>query len=109
MDMNMTTTAANTYAAVSGQKTGQSADVNVERNAVYRKTADDFESFFMYQVLELMTPEPDEDNLFGGGFAEEQWRHQLNEETAKSMTQKGGVGISDHIYNQLIKMQENQI
>lgn len=70
--------------------------------------AQNFESFYMYQVLELMQPPPSEDALFGGGFAEQMFRHTLNEQTASNITNSGGVGLADSIYQQLTRYQEVQ-
>jgi len=78
------------------------------REEKMRKTADEFESFFMFQVLELMQPEISEDNEFTGGYAEEMFRHNLNEEISKAITERGGIGVSDMIYQQLLQYQEVQ-
>ncbi|MDD9912617.1 MAG: rod-binding protein [Alphaproteobacteria bacterium] len=73
-----------------------------------RQAADDFESFYLYQVMELMVPEVDKDAMFSGGFGEEMFQHELNKEIANAITDRGGIGISDHIFNQLVKLQEMQ-
>lgn len=70
------------------------------------QTAQDFESFFMFQVLELMSPKMEEDSMFTGGFAEEIFRHQMNEQAANEIVERGGIGIADQLYGQLLKYQE---
>jgi Rod binding domain-containing protein len=70
------------------------------------KAAREFETFFIYQVLELMSPPPADDPFFGGGFAEQMFRQTLNEETAESIAAGGGFGIADHVLDQITKMQE---
>ncbi|MAI07340.1 MAG: hypothetical protein CMF61_00130 [Magnetococcales bacterium] len=69
-----------------------------------RIAADDFESFFLYQMLELTDPGVNE--AFGGGQAEAAFKRIQNEYVADEMTKAGGVGLSDTIYNQLMKLQE---
>lgn len=69
-----------------------------------RTSADDFESFFLYQMIELTDPGVNEE--FGGGHAEAAFKKIQNEYIADEMTQAGGVGLSDTIYNQLMKLQE---
>lgn len=71
-----------------------------------------FESFFVYQMLELMAPEPDTDGILSGGFGEETLRHQLNEvlaEEVASNTSGNGFGIADAIYKQLAAQQDAQV
>jgi Rod binding domain-containing protein len=67
--------------------------------------AKEFEAFYVYQFLELMAPK--EQAQFGGGMGEEMFRHQLNEEIAKNMTQAGGFGIADTVYNELLHQQQD--
>lgn len=69
-------------------------------------SADDFESFFLYQMLELTMPEVNEE--FGGGHAEAAFKRIQNEHIAAEMTKAGGVGLSDTIYNQLMQLQETE-
>ena len=68
------------------------------------KASHDFESFFLYQMLELTDPGTAEN--FNGGHAEEMFRHIQNEYVAEEMTKAGGVGLADTIYEQLIQLQE---
>tara|TARA_R110000868_G_scaffold218576_2_gene469165 strand:- start:90493 stop:90834 length:342 start_codon:yes stop_codon:yes gene_type:complete len=68
------------------------------------KAAHDFEAFFLYQMLELTDPGSVEG--FDGGHGEEMFRQVRNEHIADEMTKAGGVGIADTIYNQLLKIQE---
>ena len=74
-----------------------------------RETAQAFESFFVYQMLELMAPEPSEDPVFGGGFAEGTLRHQYAEQNANAIAQRGGIGLADAIYTQLLRAQEQTL
>ncbi|MEC8067194.1 MAG: rod-binding protein [Pseudomonadota bacterium] len=69
-----------------------------------RTAANEFESFFLYQMLELTDPGVNED--FGGGHAEAAFKRIQHEHIAEEMTKAGGIGLSDTIYDQLIKLQE---
>lgn len=66
--------------------------------------AKEFESFYLYQVLELMTPKTESE--FDGGVGEEMFRHNLNEQMAKNISNAGGMGIADAVYGELVKHQE---
>lgn len=68
--------------------------------------ADDFESFFLFQMLEMMEADLSNDPNIGGGVGEEMFNHIKNEKIAEEMTKRGGVGLSDTIYGELMKLQE---
>ncbi len=80
--------------------------VTDEEKATLREKAKEFESFFIYQSMELM--KPDIDSEFSGGYAEDMFRHTLNEQMANNVTEAGGIGIADTIYAELLKNQENR-
>lgn len=72
-----------------------------------RKTADDFETMFLEQSLERLTQEAGEDGPLGdNGTGGAVYRSMLSKEYAKSIVKTGGLGISDQIYRQMLKMQE---
>jgi Rod binding domain-containing protein len=73
-----------------------------------RKTAQDFEAFFLSQMFEVMSAGVKTDGPMGGGQAESKWRSFLNEEYGKSMSKGRGIGIADMVYDQIIKLQEAQ-
>ena len=83
-------------------KFGQSKDSNP------RKTAEDFEAFFLTQMFELMSAGVKTDGPMGGGQAESKWRSFLNDEYGRAMSKGRGLGIADMVYDQMIKMQEAQ-
>ena len=72
-----------------------------------RKVAEEFESFFLYQVLDQMDKTVERDDLMGGGMGEDMYRQMFNEKAAEAITKQGGIGIADHIYDELIKLQES--
>lgn len=71
-----------------------------------QKVSQDFESFFVFQVLELMSPKPGEDSLLSGSFGEQVFRHQLNDVMAGEIIERGGIGLADQIYSQMLAYQE---
>ncbi len=77
-----------------------------KQEAQMKKSSQEFESMFLFQMLELMTPEPDKKNKFTGGTGETAFRPYLNEEMAKNITQSGGIGVADYVYKQLVQYQE---
>jgi flagellar protein FlgJ len=66
----------------------------------------EFEAFFVYQMMELMKSNTESE--FDGGFAEETFRHTLNEHMAQSVVDAGGFGIADTVYTELLKQQEQR-
>lgn len=73
-----------------------------------KKQADDFETVFLEQVTERLfaTPEGAEgplgENGTGGGI----FKSQLTQQYAKQIQKAGGIGLSDQIFRDLIRVQE---
>lgn len=65
-----------------------------------RKVAEEFESVFLMQTLELMLKDV-QPQSFGGGYAEETWRSILSQEYAKEIAKSGNTGIADSIENMI--------
>lgn len=76
------------------------------QKATMRRTAEDFESFFLGQMFEFMSAGIKSDGPFSGGHAEQTWRSFLNQEYGKDMAKSRGVGIADMVYAQMLKLQE---
>jgi len=73
-----------------------------------RKTAQEFEAFFLTQMFEVMSAGVKTDGPMGGGQAESKWRSFLNDQYGREMSKGRGIGIADMVYDQMIKMQEAQ-
>ena len=86
--------------------TSESIVPEAERAKLQNK-ANEFESFYIYQVMELMAPKTDSE--FDGGVGEEMFRHTLNEKMADGITKQGGFGISDIVYKELLTQQEKLV
>lgn len=73
-----------------------------------RQAAEDFEAFFLSQIVEHMFAGLEPDALFGGGEAEGIYRSMLFQEYGAAIARSGGVGISDMVQKEILKLQEVQ-
>ena len=86
------------------QKTPQiSKNLNADK---IKKTSEDFEAFFLGQMLQPMFASIDTSGPFGGGHAEKIWRSMMVDEIGKSITKSGGIGLSESVQRSIIQMQE---
>jgi peptidoglycan hydrolase FlgJ len=72
-----------------------------------KKSAEDFEAFFISQFVETMLSGIKTDGPFGGGNAEGIYRSMMAQEYGKSIAASGGLGIADSVQKAMIQMQEN--
>jgi peptidoglycan hydrolase FlgJ len=79
---------------------------NVEDLKGSKKAAEDFESVFLSQMLNIMFAALPTDGPFGGGAAEESFRPLLVDQYSRMMSQNGGVGLSDAVQKEMLKLQE---
>lgn len=70
--------------------------------------AHEFEAVFLSEMLKPMFQELKTDGMFGGGKGEEVFRSFLLKEYGDIMSQAGGIGLADHVKEQIIQMQEQQ-
>jgi flagellar protein FlgJ len=70
-----------------------------------KQAAQDFEAIFVHQMLDAMDKTVDrEGSILSGGSSEQYFRGMLNEEIAKSMTNRlggSGFGLAESIYRQM--------
>lgn len=71
-----------------------------------RKVAEDFEAVFLSQMLKPMFANLGAEKPFGGGTAEDMWRSLQVDEFGKAISRKGGIGIADNIFREMLKLQE---
>ena len=71
-----------------------------------RETAQQFEASFLSQMMKPMFEGLSTEAPFGGGDAEETWRGFLIDAMAKQTVKAGGIGLSDKIMSEMIRMQE---
>jgi len=82
-------------------------DPKAAREAKARQTAQDFETMFLEQMLDRMVSGagdegPLGENGTGGGV----YRSMLVKEYAGSIAKSGGIGLTNQIYAEILKMQE---
>jgi Rod binding domain-containing protein len=73
-----------------------------------RRTAEEFESVFIAQMLAPMFEGLQTDGLGGGGIGEEMFRPMLIEQYANAIAQAGGIGLADHVVREFMRMQAAQ-
>jgi peptidoglycan hydrolase FlgJ len=77
------------------------------QQAKTEKTAKDFESMFLENMLAQVFPqETGEGPLGENGTGGQIYRGMMVNELAKQVAKSGGVGISDTVYRQMLQMQE---
>jgi len=76
--------------------------------AAARKTAEDFESFFLSQSFESMFSGVDADAMFGGGSSETVYRSLLLQEYSKVAARRGGIGIASAVQREILRAQEKR-
>lgn len=69
------------------------------------KTAKDFESVFIAEMMKPMWEGIQTNAPFGGGQAEDIYRSMMIDEYAKQLSNNGGVGIADAVYKELLAIQ----
>lgn len=74
-----------------------------------RHSAREFEAMALGQLLQPMFKTSDQSKgLFGGGRAEAIWQPILVDEMAKMLAKRGGVGIADAVYKEMLRIQETR-
>ncbi len=70
------------------------------------KVAQDFESSFLQTVLgTMMSTTGQADGAFSGGEGEQAFRSFLTDAMAKGVVKRGGIGLSQTVERELLKMQ----
>lgn len=68
--------------------------------------AREYEAVFLGQMLQHMYSGIPTDPMFGGGNAEKIYRSMMVDEYGKVFARAGGIGLADHIKQELLKLQE---
>ncbi len=77
-----------------------------QTDAKVRETAEDFEAFFISQMVGYMFSGLSTDGPYGGGQAETIYRSLLSDEYGKLLSRAGGIGITDSVQREILKLQE---
>ena len=70
-----------------------------------QEAAQEFEAMFLSEMFKPVFESIPVDDAFGGGKGEEVFRGILVQEYGKMMARAGGIGLSDHVREELIRMQ----
>ena len=71
-----------------------------------RKGVQEFESFFLSQMLESMFANVPTDGLFGGGPSEDIYRSLMLQQYGRMIAESGGIGIAEALTRELLALQE---
>jgi Rod binding domain-containing protein len=80
--------------------------VSGKTKAQLQEAAKQFESVFISQMFGLMNEDLPTEGPFFGGQGESMIRSMMNDQYAKSISARGGVGLSDTVYRELLAYQE---
>lgn len=107
VDPTLAATAAQARDAyVSGRQQGLMGAAKGMSRAQIGEAAQDFEAFFLSQMLQPMFNTVKTDSLFGGGPGEDVWKSMMVDEYAKEIARTGGLGIADQVMKVMIQAQE---
>ena len=70
-----------------------------------KDVAQKFEAQFLSSMFQSMFAGLKTDGPFGGGAGEDMFRSLLTEAMAKQVTKAGGVGVSDVVQREILKLQ----
>jgi Rod binding domain-containing protein len=71
-----------------------------------REVAEEFEAVFLSSMLNSMFTGLDSKGPFSGGPSEEIYRSMFVDQIGKSVAARGGLGIADSIYQQILRLQQ---
>lgn len=74
----------------------------VARELELRRAAKEFESLFIYEMLKSMRKTIPEDGLFQGITGKDTYTTIIDQQLASAMAERGGLGIADIIYKQML-------
>jgi peptidoglycan hydrolase FlgJ len=98
------TTSDPRLAGLSGQSTATSAKSSLSTRM--HAQAEDFESMFLSTMFQSMFTAIDGDGPLGSTTGVAPWRSFLTQEYGKSVAQKGGIGLAEPVYRELMARQE---
>lgn len=75
------------------------------RRGQIHATAQKFEASFLTTVLQTMFQSVSTAPPFGGGEGEDMWKSFLAESMAKSMAQRGGIGVANSVEREMLRLQ----
>lgn len=112
MNINSVTTAPLVETQLKAEKTTSSSEFQAMLEAAkasgnteeLREATDELEAIFLNMMMKTMRESiPDSEGIFKKSEAEETFQTMLDEEYTKNMSEAGGIGISDMIFDQFQK------
>ncbi|MFZ2587969.1 MAG: rod-binding protein [Alphaproteobacteria bacterium] len=82
------------------------SNVSDVTKAKLREKAQEFEAYYVQQFISLTRPDLSDTETFGGGQGEAIFASLLDEQMGKSIAKRGGFGIADAVYAELLQQQE---
>lgn len=87
----------------------QAVDPKASADAKAKKTAQDFETMFLENMVERMMVGMGEEGPLGdNGTGGSVYRSMLTKEFAANIVKSGGIGLSGQIHQELLRMQEGR-
>ena len=87
------------------QPTGPANTAELAKRGEIKATAQKFEEQFLSIMLQQMFEGVNTSAPFGGGAGEQMFKSFMTEAMAKQMTRVGGVGLTDTISREMLKLQ----
>ena len=103
MDKIMMTQAQAAFSAGAAKPPAARAGMNIDQ---IKKTAEEFEAFYLAQALQPMFAGVSPSEPFNGGPGEDMWRSMQVQEYGKALARNGGVGLADAVVREMVRMQE---
>lgn len=88
-------------------KIDPSGTITPERAVQLKRKAQELEANFLSEMLSY-TGLDDQEGAFSGGIGEDQFKSFLRDAQAKAMVEHGGVGLTENIFNALVKRENEQ-
>lgn len=83
-------------------RSGTTVPTGGHRAEKLEQACKDFESIFVDFMLQQMRQTVPQNELFGGGQAEQLYTSMLDSELAKSISNQRGLGLASELYRQLV-------
>ncbi len=96
--------AAPTLALPASQPVAENTEQLAKRGQI-AKTAKDFEASFLSIMLGEMFKDVGAEAPFNGGAGEQAFKSFLGDAMAKQMVKSGGIGLSDRVAQEMLKLQ----
>lgn len=87
------------------QKPDAASAAELAKRGEIKATAQKFEASFLSIMMQQMFQGVKQDAPFGGGSGEEMFRSLMTDAFAQQMAKAGGVGISDMVAKEMLKLQ----